>query len=87
VAEVLQTLEAKGHRVNASCGSTYTSAGNGNGPARPWPAWSPSSPTSRRLYAITGSKNRERGTFCGGVRKYGNDKAAKPNLDRNRYTP
>ena len=37
------------------------------------------------LYAITGSKNRERGTFCGGVRKYGNDKAAKPNLDRNRY--
>ncbi len=24
-------------------------------------------------------------TYCGGVRKYGNDKDAKPNLDRNRY--
>ncbi|MCX7425134.1 MAG: amidoligase family protein, partial [Planctomycetia bacterium] len=37
------------------------------------------------LYAITGSKNRERGRYCGGVRKYGNDKDAKPNLDRDRY--
>ena len=37
------------------------------------------------LYAITGTKNRERGRYCGGVRKYGNEKDAKPNLDRNRY--
>jgi len=39
----------------------------------------------RGLYAITGTKSRERGTYCGGVRKYGNDKDAKPALDRNRY--
>jgi len=37
------------------------------------------------LYAITGTKARERGRYCGGVRKYGNDKTAKPNLDRDRY--
>ena len=37
------------------------------------------------LYAITGTKSRERGMYCGGVRKYGDDKTAKPALDRNRY--
>ncbi len=37
------------------------------------------------LYAITGTKSRERGHYCGGVRKYGNDKDAKPALDHNRY--
>jgi hypothetical protein len=39
----------------------------------------------RGLYAITGTKARERSRYCGGVRKYGNQKDAKPNLDRNRY--
>ena len=39
----------------------------------------------RGLYAITGTKNRERSRYCGGVRKYGNGKDAKPVLDRNRY--
>jgi hypothetical protein len=35
------------------------------------------------LYAITGTKSRERGRYCGGVRQYGNAKDAKPVLDRN----
>jgi hypothetical protein len=39
----------------------------------------------RGLYAITGTKNRERSRYCGGVRKYGNGKDAKPVLDRDRY--
>lgn len=86
VAEVLGTLEAKGHRVNASCG-VHVHVG--------WKRDLPSEPLARLvtivaylekgLYAITGTKNRERGRYCGGVRKYGNDKDAKPNLDRDRY--
>jgi hypothetical protein len=86
VAEVVRTLEAKGHRVNISCG-VHVHVG-----------WSRELPAEtlarlvtivayleRGLYAITGTKSRERGTYCGGVRKYGNDKDAKPALDRNRY--
>ncbi len=84
--EVLRTLEAKGHRVNASCG-VHVHVGW----QRDWPSEALArlvtivAYVEKGLYAITGSKNRERGTYCGGVRKYGNDKAAKPNLDRNRY--
>jgi len=37
------------------------------------------------LYAITGTKRRERGMYCGGVRKYGNPKDAKDHVDRQRY--
>ena len=86
VADALRVLEAKGHHVNASCG-VHVHVG--------WKRTLPSEALARLitivayvekgLYAITGSKKRERGAFCGGVRKYGNDKDAKPNLDRNRY--
>lgn len=85
-AEVLRTLEAKGHRVNASCG-VHVHVGW----QRDWPSEALArlvtivAYVEKGLYAITGSKSRERGTFCGGVRKYGNDKNAKPNLDRDRY--
>lgn len=86
VAEVVGTLEAKGHRVNGSCG-VHVHVG--------WPRDLPAEALARLvtivaylekgLYAITGSKRRERGRYCGGVRKYGNDKDAKPALDHNRY--
>ena len=86
VAEVLATLEAKGHRVNASCGIHVHV-----GWKRTWASEALArlvtivAYTEKGLYAITGTKNRERGRYCGGVRKYGSDKDAKPNLDRNRY--
>ena len=86
VIEVVRTLEAKGHRVNASCGVHIHI-----GWKREWPSIALArlvtiaAYVERGLYAITGTKSRERGTWCGGVRKYGNDKDAKPNLDRNRY--
>jgi len=86
VAEVLRTLEAKGHRVNISCGVHIHI-----GWKHEWPAEALArlvtivSYAERGLYAITGTKSRERGIYCGGVRKYGNDKDAKPALDRNRY--
>jgi len=86
VAQVARTLADHGHRVNASCG-VHVHVG-----------WSRSLPAAKLarlitiaayleagLYAITGTKSRERGRYCGGVRKDGNDKAAKPILDRDRY--
>jgi hypothetical protein len=86
VAEVLKILEAKGHRVNASC-SVHVHVGF----KREWESAALArlvtivAYVEKGLYAITGTKNRERGRYCGGVRKYGNEKDAKPNLDRNRY--
>jgi hypothetical protein len=84
--DVCRILEEKGHRVNATCG-VHVHVG-----------WNPQTPSSalarlisivssveKGLYAITGTKSRERGVYCGGVRKYGNDKEAKKNLDANRY--
>jgi hypothetical protein len=86
VAEVIRTLEAHGHRVNVSCG-VHVHVGW----KREWPAdalarlVNIAAYCERGLYAITGTKSRERGTYCGGVRKYGSQKDAKPMLDRNRY--
>lgn len=86
VAEVLRTLEEKGHRVNASCGVHVHIGWN-----RTWTSDALArlvtivAYVEKGLYAITGTKNRERSRYCGGVRKYGNEKDAKPNLDRDRY--
>lgn len=86
VIEVVAQLEAKGHRVNVSCGVHVHVGWNA--------AWSADalarligivSYAERGLYAITGTKSRERSRWCGGVRKYGNQKDAKPNLERDRY--
>jgi hypothetical protein len=86
VVEVLRTLEAKGHKVNASCG-VHVHVG--------WKRdWSSDALArlvtivayvEKGLYAITGTKNRERGIYCGGVRKYGDDKRAKDHLEQARY--
>jgi hypothetical protein len=86
VAEVLRTLEAKGHRVNRSCGTHCHVLFK-----REWPSAALArlvtivAYVEKGLFAITGTKHRERCAYCGGVRKYGNEKDAKPNLDRNRY--
>ena len=37
------------------------------------------------LYAITGTKNRERGRYCRGVRRYNDFQTAKNSLDMDRY--
>jgi hypothetical protein len=86
VADVARILETKGHTVNASCG-VHVHVG--------WPSTFSVQALARLiiitaylekgLYAITGTKNREQSVYCGGVKKYGNDKAAKIHLDRERY--
>lgn len=86
VAEVLRTLEAKGHALNRS-----TSVHVHVGWCRDWPSDALArlvtivAYAEKGLYAITGTKNRERGMYCGGVRRYGNQKRAKDQLDRERY--
>jgi len=86
IIEVLEALEAKGHRVNASCAVHVHIL---------WkPTWNAQALArlitivahlEKGLYAITGTKRRERGMYCGGVRKYGNHKDAKDHIDRERY--
>jgi hypothetical protein len=86
VAEVVRTLEAKGHKINITCGVHIHVGWSRRLPAEALARLvTIVSYTEKGLYAITGTKSRERGTYCGGVRKYGNDKDAKPVLDRNRY--
>jgi hypothetical protein len=86
VAEVLKTLSEKGHRVNASCG-VHVHIG--------WKRhWSSDALArlvtivayvEKGLYAITGTKARERGRYCGGVRRYGNCDDAKNRVEQGRY--
>ena len=86
VAEVLRILEAKKHRVNKSTGVHVHVHWDRNHPSEALARLvTIVAYVEKGLYAITGTKNRERGRYCGGVRKYGNEKDAKPNLDQNRY--
>lgn len=86
VAEVLKTLQARGHRVNASCG-VHVHVGW----KRDWPSESLArlvtivAYVEKGLYAITGTKQRERGAYCDGVRRYGNKDHAKDQLECGRY--
>jgi hypothetical protein len=86
VAEVARTLEARGHRVNVSTGVHVHIGWDSDLPADALARLvTIVAYAERGLYAITGTKNREMSHYCGGVRKYGNGKDAKINLDRNRY--
>jgi len=86
VALVLKTLQAKGHRVNASCG-VHVHVGW----KRDWSSEALArlvtivAYVEKGLYAITGTKQRERGHYCGGVRRYGNKDHAKDRVESGRY--
>ena len=86
IAEVLRILQAKNFRLNETCSCHYHI-----GFRRDWPSDALArlinivAYCEKGLYAITGTKSRERGRYCGSVRKYGSEKNAKPMLDRNRY--
>ena len=87
VAEVLRILTERGFRTAGVTAGCHIHVGF----RRDWPAdvlarlVNIFAYCEKGLYAITGTKSRERGIYCGGVRKYGNEKDAKPALDRNRY--
>ena len=82
---VLATLKEKGHRVNKTT-AVHVHIGYGNQPEE----------QIRRLiavvayletaiYATTGTKNRERGTYCQGIRRHENVQKAVENMNTNRY--
>jgi hypothetical protein len=86
VIQALQVLKDNGHSVNASCG-VHVHVG--------WPRQLPADALARLvtmvayvekgLYAITGTKNRERGTYCRGVRRYNDRANARDQIERVRY--
>jgi len=86
VARVVETLREKGHRVNASCG-VHVHVG-----------WDPTRPSDqlarlvrmtsyleKALYAITGTTKRERGHWCGSIRRHGDTQHATQQAESNRY--
>lgn len=84
--EVVGILKNKGHQVNASCG-VHVHVG--------WPSQLPPEALARLvtmvaylekgLYAITGTKSRERGSYCRGVRRYHDRTNARDQIERARY--
>jgi hypothetical protein len=86
VIEVLRILNEKGHNVNDSCGVHVHVFFDPT-----WPAdklaklISIVSYLEQGIYATTGTKKRERGTYCKGLRKYGDQPKAKQKLDPDRY--
>lgn len=86
VIEVIEALVAKGHRVNKSCG-IHVHVG--------WPTGMSDDVLARLvtivaycepgLFAITGTKARERCSYCGGLRTYGGEKPAKDKATERRY--
>lgn len=82
----VRTLEAKGHKVNKSCGVHIHIGWDRNLPASDLARLiTIVAYAEKGLYAITGTKSRERGIYCGGVRRYGDAAAAKQVLDGVRY--
>jgi hypothetical protein len=86
VAEVIRKLEEKGHRVNMTCG-VHVHIG-----------WSHEydmralarlvtivAYVEKGLYAITGTKSRELGRYCGGLRKYETVAKAQKEISEYRY--
>ena len=86
VIEVLRILNEKGHNVNDTCGVHVHVYFNPT-----WPAdklaklISIVSYLEQGIYATTGTKKRERGTYCKGLRKYGDQPKAKKEMDASRY--
>lgn len=86
VVEVIKILNDKNHRVNSSCGIHVHANWR-----REWPSEALArlvtmvAYVEKGLYAITGTKARERGRFCNGVRRHGTVGIARRNLSRLRY--
>jgi len=86
VIEVLKKLNELGFQVNETCGCHIHLGFDEN-----WGAdvlarlIATVSYLEKGLFAITGTKRRERGTYCKGIRKHGDAPKAKAMLDPDRY--
>lgn len=86
VYEVLRILNEKGHRVNASCGVHIHIQFD--------PSWTADKLAKligivayleQGIYASTGTKRRERGTYCKGVRRHRDAASAQTQMRNQRY--
>lgn len=90
VVTVIEALNAKGHQVNTTCGIHVHVGWKPNGVGAMTTQQLARLITivsylEKGLYAITGTKNRELGTYCKGVRKYGNHAKAIQESRDDRY--
>lgn len=84
VVEVINKLNEVGHRVNMSCGVHVHIGWQGDASALARLV-TITSYLQDALYAITGTKHRENGRYCKGVKVYGNQKAAHDRMRTDRY--
>jgi len=86
VVEVLRILDAKGHRITRpSCAVHVHVSWKGSLPADALLRLvSTVAHCERGLFAITGTKYRERSGYCNGVRKYGNVEYAQNVIEHDR---
>ena len=84
VITVLKKLEEMGHRVNVTCG-IHVHVGWGGDAVSLARLITIVAYAEQGLYAVTGTKNRERGRYCKKVRCYGNAAQAKHTIERDRY--
>jgi hypothetical protein len=86
VIAVLKKLNELGFKVNETCGVHihvgYNSDWGADVLAR---LISTTSYLEKGLFAITGTKKRERGTYCKGIRKHGDAPKAKEKMNPDRY--
>ena len=85
VYNTLATLKEKGHRVNATTG-IHVHVGYGDQPKKQVERLiAVMAYLETAFYATTGTKNRERGTYCKGIRRHENVKKAVTIMNRDRY--
>lgn len=85
IHNVLAILKEKGHRVNKTCG-VHIHIGYGAQPeVQIRRLIAVVSYLETAIYATTGTKNRERGTYCKGIRRHENVQKAVENMNYDRY--
>jgi hypothetical protein len=86
VIEVVRILKAKGAAVNNSTGLHIHTFFDPNwGMDKLARLITVASYLEKGIFATTGTKKRERGRFCGGIRNYGNQPKAKTEMNIRRY--
>jgi hypothetical protein len=75
--EVVRILKEKGHAVNSSCGVHVHVGFKGRSAEELAKLINVASYLEKGMYAITGSKRREQGSYCGSVKEHRNANAFK----------
>ena len=83
-AEAAKAIAQRGGKVNASCGLHVTVEWNGDAKALARLIHLFAN-HEKGIYAATGTKRRERGSYAKPCKVYGNERSAKAQLDRDRF--